>query len=267
MRGYVELRRVAFSYSNRQAVLHGLDLKLEAGIKVGLVGVSGSGKSTVAKLIARLYDVNSGAVYIDGIDIRELRLGCLRTKVCYVMQDPVLFDRTLRENLLLGNPSATKGQLLRAIEIANLEGLLHRLPKGWDTNLGPRGNALSGGERQRVALARAVVQNPSLLLLDESTSALDAPSERRVLVSLAEHFPYQTIVFISHRISALKWVDRIVVLDKGAVEEQGTHDQLMRNGNLYTVLQNTVPVEPTAGDSLPSFDRTSYMSRDEPTLS
>jgi len=238
MRGYVELRRVAFSYSNRQAVLQGLDLKLEAGIKVALVVVSCSGKSTVAKLIARLYDVNSGAVYIDGIDIRELRLGCLRTKICYVMQDPVLFDRTLRENLLLGNPSATKEQLRRAVEIANLEELLHRLPEGWDSPLGPRGNALSGGERQRVALARAVLQNPSLLLLDESTSALDAPSERRVLVGLAEHFPQQTIVFISHRISALQWVDRIVVLNQGVVEEQGTHDQLLSRGGLYSCLHH-----------------------------
>ena len=237
MRGYVEMRGVSFSYSNRQAVLQGLDLKLEPGIKVGLVGVSGSGKSTIAKLIARLYDVNAGAVYIDGIDIRELRLGCLRTKVCYIMQDAVLFDRPLRENLLLGNPSATEAQLHRAVEIANLEELLHRLPKGWDTPLGPGGNALSGGERQRVALARAVLQGPSLLLLDESTSALDAPSERRVLVSLAQHFPHQTIVFISHRISALTWVDRIVVLNQGVVEEQGTHDQLLIRGGLYSCLQ------------------------------
>lgn len=252
MRGCVEMRGVSFSYSNRQPVLRGLDLKLEAGIKVGLVGVSGSGKSTIAKLIARLYDVNSGNVYIDGIDIRELRLGCLRTKVCYIMQDAVLFDRPLRENLLLGNPSATKAQLLRAVEIANLEELLHRLPKGWDTLLGPRGNALSGGERQRVALARAVLQNPSLLLLDESTSALDAPSERRVLVSLAQHFPHQTIVFISHRISALKWVDRIVVLNHGVVEEQGTHDQLLSQGGLYSCL-HSAPASAAAVEGDRSF--------------
>lgn len=236
MRGYVEMRSVSFSYSNRQPVLQGLDLKLEAGIKVGLVGVSGSGKSTVAKLIARLYDVDSGAVYVDGIDVRELRLGCLRTKICYVMQEPVLFDRTLKENLMLGNSSATKEQLHRAAEIANLEELLHRLPKGWDTPLGPRGNALSGGERQRVALARAVLQNPSLLLLDESTSALDAPSERRVFVSLAQNFPHVTMIFISHRISALTWVDRILVLSQGGVAEKGTHDQLMSRGGLYAQL-------------------------------
>ena len=154
------------------------------------------------------------------------------------MQDPVLFDRTLRENLLLGNPSASKEQLQRAIEIANLEELLHRLPKGCETPIGPRGNALSGGERQRVALARAVLQNPSLLLLDESTSALDAPSERRVLEGLAGHFPQQTIVFISHRISALQWVDRIVVLNQGIVEEQGTHDQLLSRGGLYSCLHH-----------------------------
>ncbi len=241
-RGHVEMRGVSFSYSDRRSVLQGFNLKLEAGIKVGLVGVSGSGKSTAAKLMARLYDVDSGAVYIDGIDVRDLRLGCLRTKVCYVIQDAVLFDRTLKENVLLGNPSATMKDLSRAIEIADLEELLQRLPKVWDSPLGPRGSALSGGERQRVALARAVLQNPSLLLLDESTSALDVPSERRVLTNLAQHFRHQTIVFISHRISSLNWVDRIVVVNRGAIEEQGTHPQLIRNGGLYAHLNNTPAV-------------------------
>jgi ABC-type multidrug transport system fused ATPase/permease subunit len=238
IRGYVEMRSVSFSYSHGQPVLQGFDLNLEEGIKVGLVGVSGSGKSTVAKLIARLYDVDSGAVYIDGIDVRELQLGCLRTKVCYVMQDGVLFDRTLKENVLLGNPSATMKDLCRAIEIADLEKLLHRLPKLWDSPLGPRGSALSGGERQRIALARAVLQNPSFLLLDESTSALDAPSERRVLTNLSQHFRQRTMVIISHRISSLNWVDRIVVVNRGVIEEQGTHPQLIRNGGIYAHLHN-----------------------------
>jgi len=140
--------------------------------------------------------------------------------------------------LLLGNPSATARELHKAIEIADMKELLRRLPQGWDSPVGQRGNALSGGERQRVALARAVLQNPSVMLLDESTSALDAPSERRVFMNLAQHFSDRTIVFVSHRIAALKWVDRIVVLNQGVIEQQGTHDQLIRTGGLYTHLHS-----------------------------
>src|SRR5437660_3283320 len=247
VRGYVEMTGVSFSYDSGPPVFEGFNLKLEAGEKVALVGISGSGKSTITKLIARLYDVNQGGLYIDGIDVRDVSLESLRTKVCYLMQDSVLFDRTLKENLLLGKPSATTDELSRAIELAGLGGLLHRLSKGWDARIGPRGNALSGGERQRLALARAVLQNPSLLLLDESTSAIDAPSERKVFVNLARHFSHQTIVFISHRISALKWVDRIVVLNRGVIEEQGTHDHLITNGGQYAYLYNTIAVKTDGG--------------------
>lgn len=238
VRGCIELDDVCFSYGNAAAVLDGIHLRLEAGEKTALVGMSGSGKSTIAKLIARLYDVNRGAVYVDGVDVREVRFDSLRSKVCYLLQDAVLFDRTLKENLLLGNPDATKKDLQRAAEIAGLKELLRRLPQGWDTPVGPRGNALSGGERQRVALARAVLRNPSVWLLDESTSALDTPSERKVFMNLAEHFPNQTMVFVSHRIAALKWVDRIIVLNRGVIEEQGTHEQLIGSGGLYTHLHN-----------------------------
>ena len=233
---------VCFSYRDATPVLDGLHLRLEPGEKVALVGMSGSGKSTIAKLIARLYDVKKGAVYVDGMDVRTVRLESLRTKVCYVLQDAVLFDRTLKENLLLGNPSATTQELQRAVEIADMKELLRRLPQGWDTPVGQRGNTLSGGERQRVALARAVLQNPSILLLDESTSALDAPSERRIFMNLAQHFPKQTIVFVSHRIASLKWVDRIIVLNHGVIEEQGTHDQLIHTGGLYTHLHSAPAV-------------------------
>jgi ABC-type bacteriocin/lantibiotic exporter with double-glycine peptidase domain len=239
-RGYVELQGVSFSYGKGTPVVDGLGLKLEAGEKVALVGISGSGKSTVTKLIARLYDVNEGAVYIDGIDVRDVRLESLRTKVCYLMQDAVLFDRTLKENLLLGKPSATNKELMEALETADLGELIGRLPQGWDTPIGPKGNFLSGGERQRLALARLVLQNPSVLLLDESTSALDAPSERRVFTNLVERFTDKTIVFVSHRVSALKWVDRIVLLNGGTVEEQGTHDRLIGNGGLYALLHNSL---------------------------
>ena len=238
-RGCVELQRVSFSYGKATPVVDGLELKLEAGEKVALVGVSGSGKSTITKLIARLYDVNQGAIHIDGIDVRDVRLESLRTNVCYLMQDAVLFDRTLKENLLLGKPSATNRDLFGALETADLGELISCLPQGWDTPIGPKGNFLSGGERQRLALARLVLQNPSVLLLDESTSALDAPSERRVFTNLVERFADKTIVFVSHRISALKWVDRIVVLNGGIVEEQGTHDRLVGNGGLYALLHNS----------------------------
>jgi ATP-binding cassette subfamily B protein len=252
VRGCVEIKDVSFSYCNEHPVLHELNLKLEAGEKVALVGTSGSGKSTIAKLIARLYDADRGAVHIDGIDARNIRLESLRTEICYLMQEAVLFDRTFKENLLLGKSSATTGELRRAIEIADLEELLLRLPKGWDTSLGPRGNTLSGGERQRIALARAVLQRPSLLLLDEATSALDAPSERRVFSNLAKHFPHQTIVFISHRIAALKWVDRIFVLHQGLIEDQGTHEELMHRGGLYTYLHN-MPVTAANGQGFYSI--------------
>ncbi|HYY72342.1 MAG TPA: ABC transporter ATP-binding protein [Candidatus Bathyarchaeia archaeon] len=238
VRGYVELDRVCFSYRDTTPVLNGIHLRLDAGEKVALVGMSGSGKSTIAKLIARVYDVNSGSVFVDGMDVRNVRLESLRTKVCYLLQDAVLFDRTLKENLLLGKPTATTKELQKAVEIADMKDLLRRLPQGWETPVGQRGNALSGGERQRVALARAVLQDPSILLLDESTSALDAPSERRVFLNLAEHFQNRTIVFVSHRIAALKWVDRIVVLNGGVIEEQGTHDELISNGGLYMHLHN-----------------------------
>src|SRR5437016_3802888 len=169
----------------------------------------------------------------------------------------MLFDRTLKENLLLGNPLASARELHWALEIAEMKELLRRVPRGWDTPVGPRGNALSGGERQRVALARAVLQNPSILLLDESTSALDAPSERQIFMNLAQHFPKQTIVFVSHRIASLKWVDRIIVLNRGVIEEQGSHDRLSspnphldftRNDPAHAVCINDAQITVTQGE-------------------
>lgn len=246
-RGAVEMERVLFRYSGGHSVLDGLDLTIEAGEKVALVGVSGSGKSTIAKLIARLYDVNQGAVRIGGMDVRGIQLVSLRTNVSYLMQDAVLFDRTLKENLLLGNPSATTKQLSQAIDIVDLGEVVRRLPNGWETPVGPRGNTLSGGERQRLALARAVLQSPSILVLDESTSALDAPAEQQILSNLTDHFRSRTIVFISHRLSALRWVDRIIVLDQGAIREHGTHDQLIHCDGLYARLCNSAA---SSGDPL-----------------
>jgi ABC-type bacteriocin/lantibiotic exporter with double-glycine peptidase domain len=237
----VILSGVFFGYRDNPPVLAGLAFEIRPGEKIALVGSSGSGKSTVAKLIARLYDVNQGVVRIDGIDVRDVTLASLRSTVCYVPQEAILFDRSIKENLLLGKAEASLEELWEAIEVAGLTALVHALPRGWDTQIGPRGMSLSGGERQRLSLARAVLQKPSVFLLDESTSALDVPSERQVYMNLTQHFAEQTILFVSHRVSALTWTDRIVVLNHGVIEEEGTHDQLIETGRLYPNLFKSAP--------------------------
>jgi ABC-type multidrug transport system fused ATPase/permease subunit len=238
LRGIVELKGVSFRYGSGPAVLKSLDLNIREGEKVALIGASGSGKSTIARLIARLYDVDKGSIWIDGTEIREIKLDSLRSKLCYLPQEAVLFDRTFKENLLLANPDASEEELREAVYIAQLEEVVANLKSGWDTPLGPRGGKLSGGEKQRLAVARAILQKPELILLDESTSAVDVPGERIIFQNLRRHFRNRTMVFISHRVPALEWVDRIVVLDQGVIREQGTHEQLMRRHGLYRVLHS-----------------------------
>ena len=236
----IDFAEVCFSYNpNVPRVLERINLRIHAGEKIAVVGASGSGKSTITKLVARLYDVSQGTICLDGLDVRRIELNSLRTSICYLTQETVLFDRSLKENLLLANPQATDEQLLRAIQLAELDVLLQRLSDGWNTQLGPRGNALSGGERQRIALARAVLQTPSLLILDESTSALDAPTERRIFANLRRHFSRQTMIVISHRVTALSWVDRIIVLDHGRIVEDGSHEYLLPRGGIYRSLYNS----------------------------
>jgi ATP-binding cassette subfamily B protein len=227
---------VSFAYGVRPPIFNCLNFRVALGQKVALVGSSGAGKSTIAKLVARLYDVNTGAIRINGVDVREIELESLRKTVCYVMQESMLFDLTLEENLLLGNRHADTSQIFRALEIAELVGLLERLPHGWNTKIGPHGNLLSGGERQRLVLARAVLQQPTIMVLDESTSAVDLPTERRILSNLACELPDTTMLFISHRLASLNWVDRIFVVNQGAVEEQGTHTQLLYAQGIYSRL-------------------------------
>lgn len=234
--GTVKLIDVSFAYKTHPPVLSHLALEIQQGEKVALVGISGSGKSTVAKLIARLYDVQDGAVEVNGVDVRDVSLDSLRTNVCYLMQDAVLFDRSLKENLLVACPDATDEEVHGTLEVVELRDLHSRLPNGLDSRIGPLGTKLSGGERQRVILARTLLQKPAVLLLDEATSALDAPSERRILHNLSQCLQHQTVVFISHRVSSLHWVDRIVVLHQGVIEEQGSHTDLIRKGGLYASL-------------------------------
>ena len=211
--GAVELRDVSFGYAGDRAVLSSLSLRVNAGERVALAGRSGNGKSTIARLMARLYDARAGRVLIEGNDVRDLKLKSLRSAVIFVPQDPVLFDVTLRENLLYGNARATNEELERVAALAQLESVIRKLPRGWDEPLGPRGNRLSGGERQRVALARALLQHPKVLILDECTSALDALTERRLLDGLDSFLQDVTTIVISHRPFPTRWANRVIHLD------------------------------------------------------
>ena len=220
--GAIELKEVSFSYHSDRPVLNAINLQVKSGERVALVGTSGNGKSTVARLVARLYDARGGKVLVEGVDVRDITLKSLRASVIFVPQEPVLFDVTLRENLLYGNPQATEEELDRVTKLAQLETLINRLPKGLDEALGPRGNRLSGGERQRVALARALLQHPKILILDECTSALDAATEKSLLNALDHHLRGVTTIIISHRPYPTSWADREVHLSYGEIRNDST---------------------------------------------
>jgi ABC-type multidrug transport system fused ATPase/permease subunit len=220
--GAIELKEVSFSYHSDRPVLHAINLHVNSGERVALVGTSGNGKSTIARLMARLYDARGGKVLVEGVDVRDITLKSLRSSVIFVPQEPVLFDVTLRENLLYGNPQATEEELERVTKLAQLETVIDRLPGGLDEALGPRGNRLSGGERQRVALARALLQHPKILILDESTSALDAATEKSLLSALDRHLRGVTTIIISHRPYPTSWADREVHLSYGEISNDST---------------------------------------------
>lgn len=217
--GAIELKGVSFSYHSDRPVLDAISLRVNSGERVALVGTSGNGKSTIARLVARLYDAREGQVSVEGVDVRDITLKSLRSSVILVPQEPLLFDVTLRENLLYGNPRATEEELERVTRLAQLDTLINRLPNGLDESLGPRGNRLSGGERQRVALARALLQHPKVLILDECTSALDTLTEKRLLNALDHHLRGVTTIIISHRPYPTSWADREVHLSYGQISE------------------------------------------------
>ncbi len=226
--GAIELKDVSFSYHPDRPVLNCISLRINPGEKVALAGTSGNGKSTIARLVARLYDVGSGAVFIEGLDVRDIKLKSLRSSAILVPQEPVLFDLTLRENLLYGNPSAGQDELDQVAELAQLGNVISKLPKGWDEPLGPRGNRLSGGERQRVALARALLQRPQILILDECTSALDALTEKLLLGSLTKYLEDVTTIIISHRPYPIQWADRVVLMDYDRIGKGSSHSATSR---------------------------------------
>jgi ATP-binding cassette subfamily B protein len=235
--GRVHMVDVVFRYSDDQPpVLDGVNLEVPTGCFVGLVGGSGSGKSTLLKLLPRFYRPSSGRVLVDGLDINKVELYSLRRQIGVVPQDTVLFDGTIRDNLLLVKPDASAAELMAATRIACAHEFIMNLPKGYNSDVGERGAGLSGGQRQRLALARAVLQNPRLLILDEATSALDARTERQVCLNLLEAFRGRTVFFITHRLTTVQPADLIVLMDQGAVMEAGTHAELMARRGWYFAL-------------------------------
>ena len=211
-------------------------LKVPKGKTVALVGQSGSGKSTIANLMTRFYDVNEGEIKIDGIDIREFTKKSLRNLMGLVTQDSILFNDTVKNNIGLGKEEATEEEIIEAAKIANAHDFISELPQGYNTNIGDSGNKLSGGQKQRLSIARAVLKNPPIMILDEATSALDTESERLVQDALEKMMQNRTSIVIAHRLSTIQNADTIVVLQKGEIVEQGSHAQLMDKDGVYKKL-------------------------------
>lgn len=230
--GGIEVKGVGFRYGNR-TILRGVDLKIAPGEMIGLVGHSGSGKSTLVNLICRFYDVSEGAIYLDGTDIRTLRNADYRSNIGLVLQEPFLFFGTIAENIAYGKPHATRAEIVAAARAAHAHEFILRLPHGYDSLVGERGQALSGGERQRISIARALLINPKILILDEATSAVDTETELEIQGALDNLIQGRTTIAIAHRLSTLRKADRIVVMDRGKVVEEGQHDELLARKEAY----------------------------------
>lgn len=228
-RGEIEFKDVTFEYTEGKSVFEKLSLHIPASQKVGLVGYSGAGKSTITKLILRFTDINEGTICIDGQDITKITQDSLRRAISYVPQDPILFHRSLRENIAYGNPGATDEEIVIAAKRAHAHEFIKTLHKGYDTMVGERGVKLSGGERQRVAIARALLKDAPILILDEATSSLDSISERHIQDALKELMKGRTTLVIAHRLSTIQNMDRILVFENGSVIEEGTHQELIEN--------------------------------------
>jgi len=232
VQGSIEVRDVGFRYGNRE-VNRGINLKIAPGEMVGLVGHSGSGKSTLVNLICRFYDVSEGAILVDGVDIRSYAISDYRQNIGLVLQEPFLFFGTIADNIAYGKPDATRAEIIAAARAAHAHEFILRLPQGYDSMVGERGQGLSGGERQRISIARALLIDPRILILDEATSSVDSETEKEIQKALENLVQGRTTIAIAHRLSTLHRADRLVVLDRGKVVEEGTHDALMASVGAY----------------------------------
>ncbi len=249
--GRIDLREVGFRYGNR-AVNRGISLNIKAGEMIGLVGHSGSGKSTLVNLICRFYDVSEGAILLDGVDIRAFAVSDYRRNIGLVLQEPFLFFGTIAENIAYGKPHATREEIIASARAAHAHEFILRLPQGYDSMVGERGQGLSGGERQRISIARALLIDPRILIMDEATSSVDSETEKEIQKALDNLVQGRTTIAIAHRLSTLHRADRLVVLDRGEVVEVGSHDELMaREGayfRLYEAQARNVDVDPDDKD-------------------
>jgi ATP-binding cassette subfamily B protein len=226
--GAIEFENVDFHYGHHETPLYDkLSVAIAPGERIGLVGHSGSGKTTLVKLVQRLHDVTGGRVTIDGIDIRDVTQASLRQQVAIVQQEPILFHRSLADNIGYARPGAGRGEIERAATLANAHGFIERLPKGYETLVGERGIKLSGGERQRVAIARAFLSDARVLILDEATSSLDSESEMLIQQAMERLMQGRTTIVIAHRLSTVQALDRLLVFEEGSIVEQGSHAELV----------------------------------------
>ena len=237
VRGDIKIDNLSFKYNvDSPMVLKNINIDIKAGEKIGFVGRSGSGKSTIAKLIQRLYYTTEGAIYIDGIDTRNINPVWLRTNIGIVLQENYLFSGTIKDNIALPRPNASMELIVQAAQISGAHEFISKLPKGYDTEVGERGSSLSGGQKQRVAIARALISNPRILIFDEATSALDYESEHIIRENMEMISKDRTTIIIAHRLSTIKNCDRIICFDEGKIVEEGTHEELMKKKGYYKKL-------------------------------
>jgi len=234
--GDIQYSNITFGYENKEPILNDISLKIHAGETVAFVGPSGAGKTTLCSLLPRFYEQSSGSIQIDGIDTKDMTLSSLRKQIGIVQQDVFLFSGTIRENIAYGNLKASEAEIWQAVKRAQLEDLIYSQPDGLDTVIGERGVKLSGGQKQRLAIARMFLKNPPILILDEATSALDTETELAIQKSLAELSVGRTTLVIAHRLATIKNADRIVVVNKDGIAEQGSHDELIEQGGGYSRL-------------------------------